>query len=164
MSIQPFSRLTWNVNATFSQSKIKNYKEFIDNYDLGEQTLTTYSTTDIAFSPNIIAGSTITFEIFKNFKLNFISKYVGDQFLDNSSSAAKKLDAFFVNDIRLNYTIKTKLIREIGLIFALNNIFNERYESNGYTYSYIAGGERITENFYYPQAGINVMGGIGFKF
>ena len=102
--------------------------------------------------------------IFKNFKLNFISKYVGDQFLDNSSSAAKKLDAFFVNDIRLNYTIKTKLIREIGLIFALNNIFNERYESNGYTYSYIAGGERITENFYYPQAGINVMGGIGFKF
>lgn len=164
LGIQPFSRLTWNVNATFSQSKIKNYKEFIDNYDLGEQTLTTYSTTDIAFSPNIIAGSSITFEIFKNFKLNFISKYVGDQFLDNSSSAAKKLDAFFVNDIRLNYTIKTKLIREIGLIFALNNIFNERYESNGYTYSYIAGGERITENFYYPQAGINVMGGIGFKF
>ena len=164
LGIQPVSRLTWNVNATFSQSKIKNYKEFIDNYDLGEQTLTTYNTTDIAFSPNIIAGSTISFEAFKNFKLNFISKYVGDQFLDNSSSQDKKLDAFFVNDIRLNYTIKTKLIREIAFIFAINNIFNERYESNGYTYSYIAGGERITENFYYPQAGINVMGGLSFKF
>jgi iron complex outermembrane receptor protein len=164
MTVQPFKQLTWTVNATLSQSKIKNYKEFIDNYDTYEQVLHEYKTSDIAFSPNIIAGNTITYEAFKNFRISFISKYVGEQFLDNTSSADKKLDAFFVNDARINYTIKTKFIKEIGFILAVNNVFNEQYESNGYTYGYIAGGERITENFYYPQAGINFMGGISLKF
>lgn len=164
LGIHPLSFLTWNVNVTFSQNKIKNYNEYTDDYDTGEQVVKTYSTTDIAFSPNIIAGSTITVEPLKNFKLNFISKYVGDQYLDNSSSQDKKLDAFFVNDVRLNYTIQTKLIREIGFIFAVNNIFNQQYESNGYTYGYISGGKRITENFYFPQAGINIMGGLSLKF
>jgi iron complex outermembrane receptor protein len=159
-----FNRLTWNVNATFSQSKIKNFREFVDNYDTYEQELREYKTADIAFSPAIIGGSSITFEAFKNFKISFISKYVGEQFLDNTSSADKKLEAFFVNDARINYTIKTKFIKEIGFILAVNNLFNEQYESNGYTYGYIAGGARITENFYYPQAGINFMGGLSLKF
>jgi iron complex outermembrane receptor protein len=89
---------------------------------------------------------------------------VGDQYLDNSSSPDKQLDAFFVNDIRLNYLFKTKLIREIGFTLAINNVFNEQYESNGYTYGYIYGGKRITENFYYPQAGTNLLAGISLKF
>ncbi|HSH67237.1 MAG TPA: TonB-dependent receptor [Bacteroidia bacterium] len=160
----PVKRFSWTLNATFSQNKIKNFREFIDDYDLGEQTETTYSTTDIAFSPGIVGGSTVTYELFRDFKINFISKYVGDQYLDNSSSPDKQLDAFFVNDIRLNYLFKTKLIREIGFTLAINNVFNEQYESNGYTYGYIYGGKRITENFYYPQAGTNLLAGISLKF
>src|SRR6185295_15943967 len=101
---------------------------------------------------------------FKNFRISFISKYVGQQYLDNTSSNERKLDAFFVNDVRFNYSITTKWIRELGFILALNNVFNEQYESNGYTYGYIAGGKRVTVNFYYPQAGINVLGGISLKF
>jgi iron complex outermembrane receptor protein len=31
------------------------------------------------------------------------------------------------------------------------------YENNGYTWGYIAGGERTVENFYYPQAGRNFL-------
>jgi iron complex outermembrane receptor protein len=162
--IQLLKKMTWNFNTTFSQNKIKNYTEFIDDYDLGEQTVTTYPTTDIAFSPSVIGGSTIAYEVFQNFKISFISKYVGKQYLDNTSSDTKKLDAFFVNDVRVNYNIPMKRIREIGFILALNNVFNEQYESNGYTYGYVAGGQRITENFYYPQAGINVLGGIRVKF
>ena len=162
--VQPVKKLTWTLNATFSQNKILNYQEFIDNYDLGEQALTTHKTTDIAFSPAVIAGSTIAYDAFKNFKISFISKYVGKQFLDNTSSEAKKLDAFFVNDVRIQYSIQAKWIREIGLTLAINNVLNEQYESNGYTYSYIAGGQRITENFYFPQAGINLLGGISLKF
>jgi iron complex outermembrane receptor protein len=164
VAVQPFQQLTWNVNATYSQNKIKNFKEFVDDYDNGVQQLNTFKTSDIAFSPNIIAGSTITFEAFKNFRISLITKYVGEQFLDNTSSSDKKLDAFFVNDVRINYTIKTKFIKEIGIILSINNILNEQYESNGYTYGYIAGGERVTENFYYPQAGINFMGGVSLKF
>ncbi len=155
--------LSWNVNATLSQNKIKNFNEYIDNYDSTAQRLNTYKETDIAFSPNIIGGSTITVEPVKNLKLSFISKYVGKQYLDNTSNEERKLNAYFVNDFRINYTIKTKLIREIGFTLAINNLFSEKYESNGYTYGYIYSGTHTTENFYYPQAAINFMAGITLK-
>lgn len=164
LGIKPFKMLTWTANLTLSKNKIKNFKEFVDNYDTYTQDSIEYGETDIAFSPNMIASSTITIEPVKNLKFNFISKYVGAQYLDNTSNAGRKLDAFFVNDIRINYSIKTKLIKEIGITLACNNIFNELYESNGYTWGYIYGGQRITENFYYPQAGTNFMAGLSLKF
>lgn len=156
--------LTWNANATFSRNKIRNFKEYIDNYDSTAQSLNIYKESDIAFSPAIIAGSTLIFEPVKNLKFSLISKYVSEQYLDNTSDENRKLDAFFVNDFRINYSIKTKYIPEIGFTVAINNIFNEEYESNGYTWGYIAGGKHIVENFYFPQAGINYMAGLKLKF
>ena len=152
------------MNVTFSQNKIQNFEEFVDDYDNGGQQKIAYSKTDIAFSPNVIAGNTFTFEPVKNLKFSFISKYVGEQYLDNTSTNTRKLDAFFVNDLRINYSFKTKFIRSIGITVAVNNLFNEQYESNGYTWGYIYGGQRIVENFYYPQAGVNYLAGLTFKF
>ncbi|MGQ0830028.1 MAG: TonB-dependent receptor [Bacteroidota bacterium] len=162
--IKLLKNLTWNANATFSKNKIRNFIEFVDNYDSTAQSQNVYKETDIAFSPNVIAGSALTFEPIKKFKISFISKYVGKQFLDNTSNDTRKLDAFFVNDLRINYNFKTKFIPEIGLTVAVNNLFSEAYESNGYTWGYISGGKRISENFYYPQAGINYMAGLTLKF
>lgn len=162
--IKVLKQLSWDMNATFSQNRIENFEEFVDDYDNGGQQKVSYTKTDIAFSPNIIAGNTFTFEPIKNLKFSFISKYVGDQFLDNTSTATRKLDAFFVNDLRINYSFKTKYIRSIGITLAVNNLFSEQYESNGYTWGYIYGGQRIAENFYYPQAGINYLAGLTFKF
>ena len=162
--IKLLKNLSWNANLTLSKNKILNFKEYIDNYDSTAQRVNIYSECDIAFSPNVIAGSTFTYEPIKNLKFSFISKYVGDQFLDNTSNKGRKLDAFFVNDVRINYIIKTKYIREIGFTLALNNLFGEQYESNGYTFGYIAGGQHTVENFYYPQAGINFMAGLSLKF
>ena len=162
--IRLLKSLSWDMNATFSQNKIENFEEFVDDYDNGGQQKITYSKTDIAFSPNVIAGNTFTFEPVKNLKFSFISKYVGEQYLDNTSTNTRKLDAFFVSDLRINYSFKTKYIRSIGVTLAINNLFSEQYESNGYTYGYIYGGQRIVENFYYPQAGINYLVGLSFKF
>lgn len=156
--------LTWNGNITLSKNKILDFHEFIDNYDSTAQRVNIYSESDIAFSPNVIAGSTITFEPIKHLKLSFISKYVSQQYLDNTSTTSRKLDAFFVNDVRINYTIKTKYIREIGFTLMANNVLGEQYESNGYTYGYIYGGVHTVENFYYPQAGMNFMAGLSLKF
>jgi hypothetical protein len=50
----------------------------------------------------------------------------------------------------MNYTIRSKHIRETAFIFQLNNVFNRKYEPNGYTYSYFYGGQLITENFLFP--------------
>jgi iron complex outermembrane receptor protein len=164
IGLKILNNLFWNANATFSQNKIKNFNEYIDNYDSTAQRINTYKLSDIAFSPNVIIGSTFTFEPIKNLKFSFISKYVGAQFLDNTSNSYRKLDAFFVNDLRINYSFKTKYIREIGLTACINNLFSEKYESNGYTYGYIYGGVHTVENFYFPQAGANYLIGLTLKF
>jgi iron complex outermembrane receptor protein len=63
----------------------------------------------------------------------------------------------------VQYTIKEVLFKEITLGLMVNNVFNELYENNGYTWGYIYGGERIVENFYYPQAGRNLLARVIFK-
>jgi iron complex outermembrane receptor protein len=156
--------LQWSGNVAFSANKIRSYNEFTDNYDLGEQTSVTYTSTDIAFSPNVVAANTFSYIPVKNLGLHFISKYVGSQYLDNTASESRKLDAFFVQDVRLNYTLQTKLIKEIGLNLLVSNLFNTLYEANGYTYSYISEGEVTTENFYYPQAGTHFLASIQLRF
>ena len=70
---------------------------------------------------------------------------------------------FFVSDLRLNYALRFKGVKEINLTFQLNNLFNTVYETNGYTFSYVYGGNTITENYYYPMAGTNFMAGINIK-
>ena len=73
------------------------------------------------------------------------------------------LNAFFVQDVRAIHTIKMKWLKEVTLIGQVNNILNKKYEPNGYTYSYIWGGETITENYYFPMAGINFMIGLNIR-
>jgi iron complex outermembrane receptor protein len=66
--------------------------------------------------------------------------------------------------MRAIYTIKSKLAKEIIISVQLNNLFNLKYEANGYTYNYIYGGQTIVENFFYPMAGRNFMIGVNLKF
>jgi iron complex outermembrane receptor protein len=162
--VKILKNLDWNVNATFSKNKILDFKEYVDNYDSTAQRVNNYAETDIAFSPNTILSSTISYEPWKNLKVSLVSKYVSRQYLDNTGSEDRKLDAFFVNDLRISYAIHLKHLREIGLTLAINNLFGEEYESNGYTYRYIYGGVHTVENFYFPQAGRNFMAGLSLKF
>jgi iron complex outermembrane receptor protein len=55
-------------------------------------------------------------------------------------------------------------IRETALTFQINNLFNVRYEPNGYSFSYLYGGQLNTENFFFPMAGIHFMAGLTFKW
>jgi iron complex outermembrane receptor protein len=156
--------LKWNVNATFSQNKINNFTEYIVNYDDGGYNTIDHGKSDISFSPNVIAGSQLTFAIRKDLDLALLSKYVGKQYLDNTSTESRLLDAYFTNDVRLSWTVKPAWAKEIVLNVLVNNILNEKYESNGYTYGYFAGGALTQENFYFPQAGTNFLIGLNFRF
>ncbi|QMW02347.1 TonB-dependent receptor [Spirosoma foliorum] len=157
-------QLRWNVNATFSRNKVKNFTEYLDNYDTGNQDSRSYSQTDISFSPNVIAGSQLLFTPAKGLELGLLSKYVGKQYLDNTSNESRKLNSYFTNDIRLIYTIKPKFAKEIAFTILFNNVLNELYESNGYTYAYISEGKVLADNAYYPQAGRNFLAGIRMRF
>jgi iron complex outermembrane receptor protein len=162
--IQLAKTLKINANATFSSNKIKNFTETVVNYDGGDNAEIKFTETDIAFSPNTIIGSQILYNPLNDLELGFLSKYVGKQYLDNTTNENRKLNSYFTNDLRAIYTLKGKFVKEVNFSLLVNNIFNTLYESNGYTYSYIAEKQTVTENFYYPQAGTNFMFGINLKF
>jgi iron complex outermembrane recepter protein len=157
------TKFQYNLNFTVSQNRIKDFQDFTDDYDSGEQKETKFATTDIAFSPNIIAGSQLSYIIAKGFTFTLLSKYVGKQYLDNTSNEERKLKRYSTLDMRLAYEWKTK-VGEFVFSCLINNILSTKYESNGYTWGYWSGGTRTTENFYYPQAGRNFLIGIGLKF
>ena len=167
-----------DANATFSQNKIKefNYVVYDAQYDpntydtvVYEAVSTAYEDTDISFSPNVIAGGTLSYSPVENLNIGFISKYVGKQYLDNTSSDSKSMDAYFVNNLSASYKYQPSWIKEISFNLLVNNIFNAEYVSNGYTYSYYyrpvgSTDNAITENFYYPQATTNFLVGMTLKF
>ncbi len=150
-------------NATFSRNKIQAFTETILAFDDTPNQVNTFTNTDISFSPNIVAGSQLSFMPARGLEITWLAKYVSDQYLDNTSDENRKLDAFFVNDLRFGYTIKPKFMKEINFSLLVNNIFNHEYEPNGYTYSYIFG-DVITENFVYPQAGTNFLAAVRLRF
>jgi len=151
-------------NISFSENKIMDFTEYLDDYDNGGQQVNFYKKTDISFSPSVTAGGSINFIPVKNGEISLVSKYVGRQYLDNTSQQARSLDPYYTQDIRLSYTIQNKISKSTGLVLQLNNVFNKKYEPNGYSFSYIYGGETATENFYFPMAGFNFMVGVNVRF
>jgi iron complex outermembrane receptor protein len=150
-------------NISFSRNKIKDFVEYVDDYDNGLQKENSYHHTDISFSPDVVAAAAINLIPLKNAEINFQSKYVGRQFLDNTSHVSRSLDPYFVQNVKATYTLVTKPFKEVNLIFQVNNVFNKMYQSNGYTFNYIADGAFTVENYYFPMAGINFMVGINIK-
>ncbi len=163
-------RWTFGGNIALSQNKIRDFIEYIDDYSVEEfqQEAIAYTDTDIAFSPNVVGSAILEFSPIKNLSLNWLSKYVGRQYLDNTSNNGRALDAFFTNDLRISYAAMPRFFKGLEVNLMINNIFNELYEPNGYTFSYFVPGntgrELVTENFYYPQAGTNFLVGVQMKF
>jgi iron complex outermembrane recepter protein len=155
--------LFWDFNLTLSQNKIKNFTEVVYDYTNGYDIIENHFTnTDMALSPNIIGFNRLTFNPIKSFFISFQSKYVGQQYLDNTSSQDRKIDAYLISDVNLSYKFKVKKLEELSVNLLVNNVFNQKYSSNGYTYNYVYE-NLIVENFYYPQAGINYLLGLTIK-
>lgn len=151
-------------HISFSENKIKNFTEYVDDYDNGGQQATFYRKTVISFSPSVVGGTSINFIPVKKGEISLMSKYVGRQYLDNTSQKSRSLNPYYLQDIRLSYLIETRIVKAANIILQLNNVFNKKYEPNGYSFSYIYGGNLTTENFYFPMAGFNFMLGVNLRF
>jgi len=150
-------------NLALSRNKVKQFTEYLDDYDNGGQKTFSYQEADIAYSPALVGSATFNFIPTKKIEISLMNKYVSKQYLDNTQQENRSLDAFFVNDLRGIYTFKGKKLKELSIIAQLNNLFNVKYEPNGYTFSYIYGGQTTTENFYFPMAGLNFMLGVNVR-
>jgi iron complex outermembrane recepter protein len=151
-------------NITLSQNK---NEDFFFQRD-GE--LQNLGNTNIAYSPNIIAGNIITYSPIKLLNISLLSKFVGEQYMGNIDSENSKLRDYTVNDLNVTYEWKiNKGIKSIYFSGLVNNIFDRTYESNGYFYTYDDdwSGPNITTiegAGFYPQAGINFLAGVTLSF
>jgi iron complex outermembrane receptor protein len=157
-----------NANAALSRNKIKNYVDYLYEYnddgDISNIVTTTYNKTDISFSPSAVAFAELAYAPVKGLAIALQNKYVSRQFLDNTQDESRQLDAYFVSNIRAGYTFSAFGVQKLNLGLLVNNIFDKQYESNGYTYSSLYQGNRTTENFYFPQAGTNFLLSLNLKF
>ena len=149
--------LAFSANLALSRNKVQNFTEYYDDYDDGGQKSVYRGSTDIAFSPSVTGGAGISIEPFENARIALLSKYVSRQYLDNTSMKSRSLDPYYVQDARVSYSLPNRLFKSTDLILQVNNVFNKKYEANGYTFSYLYDGSLTTENFYFPMAGTNFM-------
>jgi iron complex outermembrane receptor protein len=166
-------RISFNTNVTLSRNKIDSHTEYVDTYDVDfnwlEQQTIQREDTDLAFSPSVIAGGDLNFKLFPEvskhqMELSLLGKYVGRQFIDNSSDENNQLDAYWFSDFRLKYQWQSPFFKEIGITLLVQNIFDRLYESNAWSYRYNYDGASLVDQGLYPQAGRNFLLGVSIGF
>lgn len=150
-------------NANLSSNVIKNFNEEIENYDSFTTDLISRGNTAISYSPGWISAINLQYKLSERLSLTLVHKVVSMQYLDNSGLFSRSLPGYHTLDFRANGTGIIKRLPGLDFSVVVNNVLNRMYSSNGYSYTYIYG-TRITENYLYPQAGINFLAGITYKF
>ncbi len=157
--VQFSEKFSWRPNIALSRNK---NEEWIAPWDGVSQS---FGSTDIAYSPKIVAGNIFEYRPVQNLEVKLLSKFVGEQYMSNLANEASKLDSYFVNDFNIQYTWKTvPLFDEIVFTGLVNNILDEEYVSNGYYYTYDIGAETFDGAGYYPQATRNFLVGMTLRF
>jgi iron complex outermembrane receptor protein len=167
----PSKLIEAKANVALSRNKIKHFIEYIDDYDNGGQMMHSYANTDISFSPSLISAVQVSVYPFRKRQKSFIQyvsidileKYVGEQYLDNTSKRNRMLKSYMTSDVICHWPLSVKSHTVLNFKAGINNLFNKRYEANGYTYSYQYDSTLTTQNYYSPQAGRRWMVGIGIE-
>ena len=167
--------LSWNGNITLSNNKIESYTEYIDNWDTWGQDSIEYTNVDLAFSPNLVWASTLNYKLNNNLSIDLLSKYVGEQFIDNTSSLDRMLEDYLVNTLRISYNWDNKMFSTAKLTLQINNLLDNQYVSNAWVYRFISEGydPRGDDHYvntdsergynmaaYFPEAGRNYLIGL----
>lgn len=158
----------FSVRPNVSLSRNRNV-DFVSTWN-GE--LVDFGDTEISYSPSVVAANIIEYRPVENLEFKLLSKYVGEQYMSNIEAEGSLLDSYFINDFNVQYTWRTApVFKEVVFTGLVNNIFNEKYVSNGYFYTYDIPNENMpggAETFggagYYPQAEINFLAGVTLKF
>lgn len=161
--------LRFDANATLSRNKVAAFTEFVDVYDenfnwLGQEAVE-HENTGLSFSPAIIAGGGLRYEALRNnrwhdLELSLMSKYIGRQYIDNTSDEDNAIDAYTYSDFRIGYAWRPGFVRELRLTLLVQNAFDAMYEANAWSYRYIYGGSPALDQGFFPQAGRNFLLGV----
>jgi iron complex outermembrane receptor protein len=96
--------------------------------------------------------------------VNLVTQFVSKRYIDNSQDERHILKPYCVNNLNLSYEIPKLKKIALSLFFSVNNIFNAKYESNAWVWRAVVGKDDYFEDGYFPQAGINFLGGVKVRF
>ena len=139
--------ISLDANATWSVNEISSFED---------ENGTVHDKTKIAYSPQWIGGINLKLRPIKGITLAFSNKFVGKQYLDNTTNENLSIDRYYQSDFRFSYLTHSELIKDIEVSFLLNNFTNREIVSNAYVY--------YGEAYYFPQAKINFLLGLNLRF
>jgi iron complex outermembrane receptor protein len=174
--IQLLKQLDFTLQATASDNRIETFDEYVDNWATGDQEIISHNNTQLAFSPQFISSAYLDYSVVSKPKwalaVNLSARYVGEQYVDNTSNPESLLESYFVSDAGIKFSVFPKFVKEISLGFKVNNLTDAEYESNGWIYRFRSadydptpddpyagseGGSLYHLRGYYPQAWRNFM-------
>jgi iron complex outermembrane receptor protein len=168
LGIKPFTFMEWKANLTLSRNRIRDFLQHYVDWDSNTWEGTGYilamGDVDIAYSPSVISSGDLVFHPAESLELHLISQYVSEQYFVNTMNENLKLDAWFVNNLRLDYSFRVDKIGVIGLQFQVNNLFNTLYENNAYGGTWWQDGQEYYWSAYFPQATINYLARVTLRF
>lgn len=180
---RPISRLTLDFGATLSQNRIKQFDEYIDDCDTGDQVMVAHQNVDLSFSPSAIIMGSVGYTLLQLDKhivtIGLMSKFVGKQFVDNTGNPASQMDAYSFTDIQLQYDFKWTTGKMLSVNILFRNIINNNYVTSGWNYRFksanydprpddpyaeIETGDIYHLRGYFPQSGRNVLLAVSLSF
>ena len=180
--------LTIEGNAALSQNKIKDFDEYVEDWDDWEGNPDAallhcdgngdgmrqfhYNKSTLAFSPSTILNGFINLH-HGGFQAVWHTNFVSRQYLDNTENGERSLPCYSVSNLNLSYTSKVSKafgIKEVTIGMNFSNLFSRHYAASGWVYSAIAESYAHTNaNRYYqigfiPMAGFTALGHVTLKF
>lgn len=151
-----------DANLTLSDNRILNYS--YTDFNDGDSVLVSHmGNTNLSFSPSVVGAAVATFEPVDDLKLQLVGKYVGEQYLDNTSRDVYKQEAYFLLNLKVGYTWRLENHSEIEAQLVVNNLLNKMYRIGAWAGDYEWGGYYHSCGWY-QQPGINMMGRLAVRF
>ena len=132
------NKLSLSGNLTISENKLDTLVQYVDNWDTGDQNQVVHENTDLAFSPNLTWAANINYKYNKNTNFLLNTKYVGDQYIDNTSSEKRMLESYMISNFQIDYHFKSSIFTKAKISFLVNNLFDIEYVNNAWIYRYIS--------------------------
>lgn len=164
----PLSWLSFEGNAALSKNKIKDFDEYVDDWDAADGIRKNhYSNSTLAYSPSAILNGFIDIH-HKGFKATWHTNFVSRQYVDNSASDDRSLPCYSQSNLNLSYTSSLKKaagLKAVTFGIDFNNVFNRHYASSGFVwYNWYYKDVRSTAMSYIPMAGFNTMAHLTLRF
>lgn len=163
-ALKPCSWFDWTINATLSRNRIKNFTEYVFDWENYRYVTQYCGDSPISFSPSVIAHNAFNFN-YKSASASLVTRYVSEQYMDNARSASARLDAYCVSDLHLGYDFTTiPGMKDLRLGVVIYNIFNKKYCNNGWASAEYADGHIVRYAGFAAQATANVMATVSMTF